>query len=227
MSRMSKWRCFRTVVGCRRLSFDGTDRIVPPGKVSGVSLAVACALSRAPCPCTPIIPSPFHFHTRCGDAMLAYAAAACCVAAAYHHNMPGWTCGQCHPPSWLRNLHTTPIHRPSIAPTEYLRSRARPGAAGVPTGDTATPRPCRVPVADGARRGLTARHHTPRQLGLPPFHREPQRACRPGGPWRAGCRLPSLRYALLLHLPISPCIARSLLPCRPCLPIATKTACSV
>ena len=138
VSRMSKWRCFRTVVGCRRLSFDGTDRIVPPGKVSGVSLAVACALSRAPCPCTPIIPSPFHFHTRCGDAMLAYAAAACCVAAAYHHNMPGWTCGQCHPPSWLRNLHTTPIHRPSIAPTEYLRSRARPGAAGVPTGDTAT-----------------------------------------------------------------------------------------
>lgn len=167
VSRMSKWRCFRTVVGCRRLSFDGTDRIVPPGKVSGVSLAVACALSRAPCPCTPIIPSPFHFHTRCGDAMLAYAAAACCVAAAYHHNMPGWTCGQCHPPSWLRDLlHTTntlspSVHRPDRASAVSCSTR-RCGRAYRRYSNT---RPCRVPVADGARRGLTARHHTPRQLG--------------------------------------------------------------
>ena len=155
---------------------------------------------------------PLPHTTRCGDAMLAYAAAARLPHAALLHTttcLDGRVDSVTHRPGSSASCCTQPpSHRPSIAPTEHLRSRARPGAAGVPTGDTATPRPCRVPVADGARRGLTARHHTPRQLGLPPFHREPQRACRPGGPWRAGCRLPRC-VTHSSSISISPCIALS------------------
>jgi hypothetical protein len=181
--------------------------------------------------CSLTLPLP---HTRrCGDAMLAYAAllcsaaaAACCVAA--YHGMPGWTCGQCHPPSWLlcELLHTNTlspsVHCPDRASAVSCSTR-RCGRAYQRYSNT---RPCRVPVADGARRGLTARHHTPRQLGLPPFHREPQRACRPGGPWRAGCRLPRCvtHYS---SISLSHLALHTLLPSRPCLPIATKTTCSV
>lgn len=167
-----------------------------------------------------LVPCPFmhaHYsltlplpHSRCcGDAMLAYAAAtARCVAA--YHSMSGWTCGQCHPPSWLRDLlHTTPTHQPSVhCPDRASAVSCSTRCCGRAYRRYSNTRPCRVPVADGARRGLTARHHTPRQLGLPPFHREPQRACRPGGPWRAGCRLPRC-VTHSSSISISPCIALS------------------
>ena len=123
-------------------------------------------------------------------------------------------------PQAARNTHSPSVHCPDRASAVSCSTRRR-GRAYRRYSNT---RPCRVPVADGARRGLTARHHTPRQLGLPPFHREPQTACRPGGPWRAGCRLP----CCVTHsssISISPCIAHSTSSLS--LPIATKTACSV
>lgn len=104
-------------------------------------------------------------------------------------------------PQPAHNTHSPSVHRPDRASAVSCSTR-RCGRAYRRYSNT---RPCRVPVAVCARRGLTARHHTPRQSGSPPFHREPQRACRPGGPWRACCRLP----CCVTHdsfVSISPCI---------------------
>jgi hypothetical protein len=115
-----------------------------------------CSLAPCSYPCTPIIPSPFHSHTpdaavtRCWHMLLCSAAAACCVAA--YHSMPGWTCGQCHPPSWLlcELLHTTTlspsVHCPDRASAVSCSTR-RCGRAYRRYSNT-TPMPC----ARGGRR---------------------------------------------------------------------------
>lgn len=226
MSRMSKWRCFRTVVGCRRLSFDGTDRIVPPGKVSGVSLAVACALSRAPCPCTPIIPSPFHFHTRCGDAMLAYAAAARLPHAALLHTttcLDGRVDSVTHRPgsaTCTRHPFTVrPLPRLSICGL-VLDPALR---ACLPAIQQHTPMPC----ARGGRRQTwfdSSTSHAP-TAWVTAF---PSRtaACVPTGRAVASrLQVALLRYATTPPSP-SHLALHSRLP-SPILPIATKTDCSV
>ena len=129
----------------------------------------------------------------------------CCCIPPQHAWMDVWTVSPTVlAPQPAHNTHSPSVHRPDRAPAVSCSTR-RCGRAYRRYSNT---RPCRVPVAVCARRGLTARHHTPRQLGLPPFHREPQRACRPGGPWRAGCRLP----CCVTHdsfVSISPCIALS------------------
>lgn len=172
----------------------------------------------------PLFPHPststFAAVTRCWHMLLRYAALL--VHIPQHAWMDVWTVSPTVlAPQPAHNTHSQSVHCPDRASAVSCSTR-RCGRAYRRYSNT---RPCRVPVADGARRGLTARHHTPRQLGLPPFHREPQRACRPGGPWRAGCRLP----CCVTHdssISVSPCIAHSRLS-SPSLPIATKTACSV
>jgi hypothetical protein len=214
------------------------DGIVGCTSWQGVSCIRMCSIGLVPCPCPcmPIIPSPFfsHFHTphaavtRCWHMLLLPGCRMlhCCIP--QHAWMDVWTVSPTVlAPRAAVAAHNTHTHRPSVHCPDRASavscSSRRCGRAFQRYSDT---RPCRVPVADGARRGLTARHHTPRQLGLPPFHREPQRACRPGGPWRAGCRLPRCvthYYSISLsHLAL-----HTLLPSRPCLPIATKTTCSV
>jgi len=202
---------------------------VPPGK--GVSIACASRPMSIPMHAhysLTLLPLPHT--TRCGDAMLAYAAAALHPALLHTTTcLPAWMDVWTVSPTVLAPraaaaAHNTHSHRPSVHCPDRASavscSSRRCGRAFQRYSDT---RPCRVPVADGARRGLTARHHTPRQLGLPPFHREPQRACRPGGPWRAGCRLPCCvtHYSSILHLTLH-CTLYIMLPI---LPIATKTAC--
>ena len=101
-------------------------------------------------------------------------------------------------PRAAHNTHPPPVHRPDRASAVSCSTR-RCGCAYQRHRDT---RRCRVPVADGAGRGLTARHHTPRQPGLPPFHRTA--ACVPTGRAVAS-RLPRC----VTRTPISPCIAPS------------------
>jgi hypothetical protein len=121
---------------------------------------------------------PSRFHTRCGDAMLH--AARCIpqhgrVASVTH--CPGTTSCTQHSPT------TRPSSRPSFC--GFVLDPALRCAYQ----RYSNTRQCRVPVADGARRGLTARHHTPRQPGSPPF------SVRAGREGRSE-QVASLRYAL-------------------------------
>lgn len=118
-------------------------------------------------PLPPSLPAhiPSRFHTlRCRDA-------ACTL------HTTTWPCGQC-----AHITHPPPVQRVDRASAVWCSTRRR-GCAYQRYSDT---RQRRVPVADGARRGLTARPTRPDRLDYR-HSIKPQRACRPGGPWRAGC----------------------------------------
>lgn len=157
-------------------------------------------LSLVPCPCTPIIPSPFHFSTRCGDAMLAY-------------RMLLHAASTVHTTTCLDGrVHSSVTHRPGSAScTQHpltVRPLPRPSICGLvldpapraclPTIQQHTPMPC----ARGGRRQAwfdSSTSHAP-TAWVTAF---PSRTadCVPTGRAVASrLQVALLRYALLLHL---------------------------
>jgi hypothetical protein len=130
-------------------------------------------------PCLPTQPIFPHASTHA-------AVTRCCMLHAAYHNMDVWPVSPTVlAPRAAHNTHPPPVHRPDRASAVSCSTR-RCGCAYQRYSNT---RQCRVPVADGARRGLTARHHTPRQPGSPPF------SVRAGREGRSE-QVASLRYAL-------------------------------